>query len=88
MAEAFPGVAVGVPGTPGAEIVHCAVSVMFPETFEIRVDAFVVVAPSLQPVKVNPDLDGVAAVVNDPPEETFACVGAAPAPPFNAYVTA
>jgi hypothetical protein len=71
VAEPFPGVAVGVPGIPGAEMVHCAVSVIFPETFVIRVEAFVVVAPSLQPVNVNPDLVGVAAVVKDPPEETF-----------------
>jgi hypothetical protein len=84
VAEPFPGVAVGVPGIPGAEMVHCAVSVIFPETFVMRVDAFVVVAPSLQPVNVNPVLVGVAAVVNDPPDETFACVGAVPAPPFNA----
>ena len=72
MAEPFPGVAAGVPGIPGAEIVHCAVSVMFPETFEMRVEALVVVAPSLQPVNVNPDFVGEDAVVNDPPEETFA----------------
>jgi len=84
VAEPFPGVAVGIPGIPGAEMVHCAVSVMFPETFEISVAAFVVVAPSLQPVNVNPVLVGVAAVVNDPPDETFACVGAVPTPPFNA----
>ena len=71
MAEPFPGVAVGVPGIPGAEIVHCAVRVIFPETFEIGVEAFVVVAPSLQPVKVKPVLVGIAAVVKDPPEETF-----------------
>jgi hypothetical protein len=55
-----------------------------PETLEIRVEALVVVAPSLQPVNVNPLLVGAAAVVNDPPDETFACVGAVPAPPFNA----
>jgi hypothetical protein len=84
VAEPFPGVAVGVPGTPGAEIVHCAVNVMFPEIFEMRVEALVVVAPSLQPVNVNPVLVGVAAVVNDPPDETFACVGVVPTPPFNA----
>ena len=88
VAEPFPGVAVGVPGIPGAAIVHCAVRVIFPETLVIEVDAFVVVAPSLQPAKVNPDLVGAAAVVNEPPEATFACVGAVPAPPFKAYVTA
>ena len=71
MAEPFPGVAVGVPGIPGAEIVHCAMRVIFPETFEIRVEAFVVVAPSLHPVNVNPLLVGATADVKDPPEETF-----------------
>ena len=65
VAEPFPGAAVGVPGMPGVEMVHCAVSVMFPDTFEMRVEAFVVVAPSLQPVNVNPVFVGVAAVVND-----------------------
>ena len=84
VAEPFPGVAVGAPGIPGAAIVHCAVNVIFPETFVIEVAAFVVVAPSLQPANVNPDFVGSAAVVNDPPEATFACVGAVPAPPFKA----
>ena len=62
-APPFPGVAVGVPGVPGNAIVHCAVNVLFDVTFEMFVEAFVVVAPSLQPAKVNPDLDGAAAVV-------------------------
>lgn len=84
VAPPFPGAAVGIPGVPGSAMVHCAVSVMFPETPVISVDAFVVVAPLLQPAKVNPDLVGAAAVVNDPPEATFACVGAVPAPPFKA----
>jgi hypothetical protein len=84
VAEPFPGVAVGVPGIPGAEMVHCAVRVMFPETFEIGVEAFVVVAPSLHPANVNPLLVGAAAVVNDPPDETLAWLGVVPAPPFNA----
>jgi hypothetical protein len=63
VAPPFPGVAVGVPGVPGSAIVHWAVSVLFAVTFEMLVDAFVVVAPSLQPAKVNPDLVGAAAVV-------------------------
>ena len=44
--------AVAVPGVPGTAIVHCAVKVMLVETLEIRVEALVDVAPSLQPVKV------------------------------------
>ena len=85
VAEPFPGVAVGAPGVPGAAIVHWAVNVIFPETFETNVEAAVgELAPSLQPAKVNPALVGSAAVVNDPPDATFACVGAVPAPPFNA----
>ncbi len=84
VAEPFPGVALGAPGIPGAAIVHCAVNVIFPETFVIDVDALVVVAPSLHPAKVNPALVGSAAVVNEPPDATFACVGAVPAPPFKA----
>ena len=46
------------------------------------VAAFVVVPPSLQPVNVKPDLIGATAVVNEPPDETFGCVGVAPDPPF------
>ena len=63
VAPPFPGVAVGVPGVPGSAIVHCAVNVLLEVTFEILVEAFVVVAPSLQPANVNPDLVGSAAVV-------------------------
>ena len=63
VAPPFPGVAVGAPGTPGTAIVHCAVNVLLEVTFEILVEAFVVVAPSLQPANVNPDLVGSAAVV-------------------------
>ena len=48
------------------------------------VSALVVVAPSLQPANVNPDLDGATAVVNESPEGTFPCVGVVPLPPFNA----
>ena len=47
-----PGAAVAVPGVPGIAIVHWAVKVMLVETFEIRVEALVEVAPLLQPVKV------------------------------------
>ena len=72
VAEPFPGVAVGVPGTPGTAIVHCAVSVLFAVTFEMLVEALVVVAPSLQPAKVNPDLVGAAAVVKPRLCSTFA----------------
>jgi hypothetical protein len=63
VAPPFPGVAVGVPGVPGTAMVHWAVNVLFEVTFEILVEAFVVVAPSLQPANVNPDLVGAAAVV-------------------------
>ena len=59
----FPGATVGVPGTPGTAIVHCAVKVKLLVTFEIAVAALVVVAPSLHPVKVNPDFVGAVAVV-------------------------
>ena len=52
MALPSPGAAVAVPGVPGTAIVHCAVKVMLVETLEIRVEALVDVAPSLQPVKV------------------------------------
>ena len=83
VAPPFSGVAVGVPGTPGTAIVHCAVSVLFAVTFEILVEAFVVVAPSLQPAKVNPDLVGAAAVVKLWLYSTLACVGAEPAPPLS-----
>ena len=83
VAPPFSGVAVGVPGTPGTAIVHCAVSVLFAVTFEILVEAFVVVAPSLQPAKVNPDLVGAAAVVKLWLYPTLACVGAEPAPPLS-----
>ena len=83
VAEPFPGVAVGVPGTPGTAIVHCAVSVLFAVTFEMLVEALVVVAPSLQPPKVNPDLVGAVAVVKLWLYSTLACVSAEPAPPLS-----
>ena len=79
----FPGVAVGIPGTPGTAIVHWAVNVLFEVTFEILVEAFIVVAPSLQPAKVNPDLVGAGAVVNPRLCSTFACVGVEPEPPLS-----
>ena len=79
----FPGVAVGIPGTPGTAIVHWAVNVLFEVTFEILVEAFIVVAPSLQPAKVNPDLVGAVAVVKLWLYSTLACVGAEPAPPLS-----
>ena len=59
----FPGAAVGMPDVPGSAIVHWAVKVLFEVTFEMLVEAFVVVAPSLQPANVKPDLVGSAAVV-------------------------
>ena len=72
VAPPFEGIAVGVPGIPGAAMVHWAVNVLLPERFEISVEAFVVVAPSLQPVNVYPFLVGAAAVVNSPPDATSA----------------
>ena len=67
VAPPFPGVAVGVPGVPGNAIVHWAVNVLFEVTFEMLVEALVVVAPSLQPLKVNPFLVGAGAVMCSPP---------------------
>ena len=58
-----PGTAVGIPGAPGAAIVHCAVKVLFPVTLVTDVDGLITVAPSLQPLKVKPFLVGAAAVV-------------------------
>ena len=58
-----PGTAVGVPGTPGVAIVHCAVKVLFVVTFETEVEGLITVPPSLQPANVKPFLVGAAAVV-------------------------
>ena len=83
VAPPFVGVAVGVPGVPGNAIVHWAVNVLFEVTFEMTVEAFVVVAPSLQPANVNPDLVGPAAVVKLWLYSTLACVGVEPEPPLS-----
>ena len=68
----FPGVAVGVPGVPGTAIVHCAVNVLFEVTLVIEAPALLKSAPSLQPLKVNPSLVGIAAAVKLSPCKTFA----------------
>ena len=68
----FPGVAVGVPGVPGTAIVHCAVNVLFEVTLVIEAPALLKSAPSLQPLKVNPSLDGIAAAVKPSPCKTSA----------------
>ncbi len=58
-----PGTAVGVPGVPGAAIVHCAVNVLFAVTLVTEADGLITLAPSLQPAKVKPFLVGAAGVV-------------------------
>ena len=63
VAEPFPGAAVGVPGIPGAAIVHCAVNVLLVVTLETDVEGLITDAPSLQPLKVKPFLVGAVAVV-------------------------
>ena len=83
VADPLPGVAIGVPGIPGAAILHCAIKVLFPVTLVTDVDGSITVAPSLQPLKVKPFRLGAVGVVKESPCKTFGCVGVAPAPPFN-----